>query len=180
MRKLPAHLDDLDLETIEILIGVTRSDRQKNEFAGPECNLILSKLDTLRDLLPENLHIFVDALKQVKEIYRIAHATTVEVDHREKIELFRNTWLTLMQDFGQTMPLKVHIILDHLSDYFEMEGKTLRNTNDQFIEACHAKGSPPNFFLGKLGILSQRGGGVSPIPTFYQNCPKLNLPWNCP
>ena len=69
----------------------------------------------------------------------MAHATTVEIDHREKIELFRNTWLTLMQDFGQTMPLKVHIILDHLSDYFEMEGKTLRNTNDQFIEACHAK-----------------------------------------
>ena len=136
---LAKHLDDLDLETIEILIGVTRSDRQKNEFAGPECNLILSKLDTLRDLLPENLHIFVDALKQVKEIYRIAHATTVEVDHREKIELFRNTWLTLMRDYGQTMPLKIHLILDHLSDYFEMEGKTLRNTNDQFIESCHAK-----------------------------------------
>ena len=136
---LTKHLDDLDLETIEILIGVTRSDRQKNEFAGPECNLILSKLDTLRDLLPENLHIFVDALKQVKEIYRIAHATTVEVDHREKIELFRNTWLTLMRDYGQTMPLKIHLILDHLSDYFEMEGKTLRNTNDQFIESCHAK-----------------------------------------
>ena len=139
MRKLPAHLDDLDLETIEILIGVTRSDRQKNEFAGPECNLILSKLDTLRDFLPENLHIFVDALKQVKEIYRIAHATTVEADHREKIELFRNTWLTLMRDHGQTMPLKVHIILEHLSDYFEQEGKTLRRTNDQFIEACHSK-----------------------------------------
>ena len=136
---LAKHLDDLDLETIEILIGVTRSDRQKNEFVGPECNLILSKLDTLRDLLPENLHIFVDALKQVKEIYRIAHATTVEVDHREKIELFRNTWLTLMRDYGQTMPLKIHLILDHLSDYFEMEGKTLRNTNDQFIESCHAK-----------------------------------------
>ena len=44
---LAKHLDDLDLETIEILIGVTRSDRQKNEFAGPECNLILSKLGNL-------------------------------------------------------------------------------------------------------------------------------------
>ena len=64
------------------------------------------------------MHTFVDALEEVKEIYRMAHATTVEIDHREKIELFRNTWLTLMQDFGQTMPSKVHIILDHLSDYF--------------------------------------------------------------
>ena len=69
----------------------------------------------------------------------MAHAQTVEIDHREKIELFRNTWLTLMRDHGQTMPLKVHIILEHLSDYFEQEGKTLRRTNDQFIEACHSK-----------------------------------------
>ena len=129
----------LDLTAFEILIGVTKTDRQKKEFQGPECNLVLSKLDLLREFLPENLHTFVDALEEVKEIYRMARATTVEINHREKIELFRNTWLTLMQDFGQTMPLKVHIILDHLSDYFEMEGKTLRNTNDQFIEACHAK-----------------------------------------
>ena len=58
---------------------------------------------------------------------------------RDKIELFRNTWLTLMQDHEQTMPLKVHIIVDHLSYYFELESKTLRNTNDQIIEACHSK-----------------------------------------
>ena len=129
----------IDLTAFEILIGVTKTDRQKKEFQGPECNLVLSKLDLLRDFLPQQLHTFVNALEQIKDIYRMAHATTVEIDHREKIELFRNTWLTLMRDHGQTMPLKIHIILDHLSDYFEMEGKTLRNTNDQFIEACHSK-----------------------------------------
>ena len=35
--------------------------------------------------------------------------------------------------------LKRTIIVDHLSDYFELENQTLRDTNDQFIEACHAK-----------------------------------------
>ena len=30
-----------------------------------------------------------------------------------------------------------HYCGDHLSDYFELEG-TLRHTNDQFIEGCHA------------------------------------------
>ena len=129
----------IDLTAFEILIGVTKTDRQKKEFQGPECNLVLSKLDLLRDFLPQQLHTFVNALEQIKDIYRMAHATTVEIDHREKIELFRNTWLTLMRDHGQTMPLKIHTILDHLGDYFEMEGKTLRNTNDQFIEACHSK-----------------------------------------
>ena len=33
-----------------------------------------------------------------------------------------------MGDFGLTMLLKVHIIVDHLSDYFELEGSTLRHT----------------------------------------------------
>ena len=130
---------EIDLTAFEIIIHVTKTDRQKKEFQGPECNLVLNNLNLLRDFLPQNLHTFVDALEQIKDIYRMAHATTVEIDHREKIELFRNTWLTLMQDHGQTMPLKVHIILDHLSDYFELESKTLRNTNDQFIEACHSK-----------------------------------------
>ena len=40
---------------------------------------------------------------------------------------------------NMTANLKVHIIVDHLSDYFELENQTLRDTNDQFIEACHAK-----------------------------------------
>ena len=101
-------------------------------------NLLKTQSQKMLKSHEDEMYIFTD-LKQVKEIYRIAHATTVEVDHREKIELFRNTWPTLMHDYGQTMPLKIHLILDHLSDYFEMEGKTLRNTNDQFIESCHAK-----------------------------------------
>ena len=42
-----------------------------------------------------------------------------------------------MVKFGITMPLKVHIICHHLSDYFEMTGKTLRKVNDQIVEAAH-------------------------------------------
>ena len=43
------------------------------------------------------------------------------------------------------------------------------------------KGSLQNKFLVKVGILAQEGGGGSdPIPTFFQNWPKPNLPWKCP
>ena len=43
------------------------------------------------------------------------------------------------------------------------------------------KGSLQNKFLVKVGILAQGGGGASdPIPTFFQNRPKPNLPWKCP
>ena len=37
------------------------------------------------------------------------------------------------------MQKEYKVASENLSDYFEMEGKTLRNTNDQFIEACHSK-----------------------------------------
>ena len=44
-----------------------------------------------------------------------------------------------------------------------------------------SEGSLQNKFSVKVGILAQGGGGGSdPIPTFFQNWPKPNLPWNCP
>ena len=42
------------------------------------------------------------------------------------------------------------------------------------------RGAIQKIFWANLGFCPNEGGGVSPIPTFYQNCPKLNLPWNCP
>ena len=43
------------------------------------------------------------------------------------------------KDFGTLPRFHKHIIVDHLSDYFELSNQTLKDTNDQFIEACHAK-----------------------------------------
>ena len=44
-----------------------------------------------------------------------------------------------MVDNGINMPLKVHIISHHLSDYFVLTGKTLRKVNDQVVESAHSK-----------------------------------------
>ena len=81
----------------------------------------------------------MEALRQVGIVYQISTARSVVSNHREIIQNFKHTWITLMENFGITMPLKVHIIVDHLSDYFELSNQTLKDTNDQFIEACHAK-----------------------------------------
>ena len=35
--------------------------------------------------------------------------------------------------------LKVHIIAEHLSEYFELTGRTLLKSSDQFVEAAHHK-----------------------------------------
>ena len=128
-----------DMTHIEQMLCLTKSDKQKRAFQGPECDIILRNLDLLQALLPQRLHTFVEALRQVAIVYQMSTANSVVSNHREILQNFKHTWITLMAEFGLTMPLKVHIIVDHLSEYFELEGSTLRNTNDQFIEACHAK-----------------------------------------
>ena len=89
--------------------------------------------------LPQYLHSYVDALESIKNIYQIATAKEVDPDHRVIIENFNEQWKVLMNDHSETMPLKVHIIVDHLSDYFDEAGKTLGTTDDQFGEAAHHK-----------------------------------------
>ena len=44
-----------------------------------------------------------------------------------------------MKTFGINMPLKVHIICEHLSDFFDLYGKTLRKVSDQVVESAHHK-----------------------------------------
>ena len=58
-------------------------------------------------------------------------------NHREVIAEFGDSWLVLMENFQVTMPVKVHIILHHLSDYMEQTNKTLFNASDQVGEAVH-------------------------------------------
>ena len=37
------------------------------------------------------------------------------------------------------MTLKIHVIYDHLEDYFECTGETLKYQNGEFIESKHSK-----------------------------------------
>ena len=36
------------------------------------------------------------------------------------------------------MPLKVHVLVHHLSEYFALTGKTMRYTNGEFVETLHS------------------------------------------
>ena len=69
-------------------------------------------------IIPPNLHPFVDALEHINIIYTISLAMNVAPNHREVTRQFEDTWRLLMREFNVTMPLKVHIIISHLSEYF--------------------------------------------------------------
>ena len=44
-----------------------------------------------------------------------------------------------MHTFNIAMPLKIHIMIHHLSDYLCMKGTTFIKTTDQVIEITHHK-----------------------------------------
>ena len=74
--------------------------------------------------LVDTLHPFVDTLEKVKTVYKISHAISVDTSHRKITAVFKLNWISMMTTYGMNMPLKVHIISEHLSEYFEMTGKT--------------------------------------------------------
>ena len=43
----------------------------------------------------------------------------------------------LYKDFKLPMTLKIHVIVDHYSDYFKETGKKFKSTNDEHHEGIH-------------------------------------------
>ena len=111
------------MDTFEVTHGLFKTDKQKQQFQGPECKKMLRKLPQLREYLPVDFHCFVDTLESINEVYTISFEKVVNKYHRSITENFEFLWNVAMVKFKITMPLKVHIICHHLSDYFEMTGK---------------------------------------------------------
>ena len=57
----------------------------------------------------------------------------------EIISEFTITWAECSKTFELPTPLKVHIISDHLSEYFEKEGQILLKRNNENVEDVHSK-----------------------------------------
>ena len=96
-------------------------------------------MEDLRAFLPVELHPFVDTLDKIKGIYKISHAKSVDPNHKAITGEFKKQWISLMTTFGIHMPVKVHIICEHLSEYFDLTGQTLRKVSDQVVESSHHK-----------------------------------------
>ena len=59
----------------------------------------------------------MDILDSVNEVYTISLETVVNKQHKVITAMFEQRWLVAMANFGINMPLKVHIIWHHLSDW---------------------------------------------------------------
>ena len=52
---------------------------------------------------------------------------------------FKETYFEfLYEEFTLPMTLKIHVIIDHYSDYFQWTNQTMRLTNAEFTETAHS------------------------------------------
>ena len=58
--------------------------------------------------------------------------------YKNVIDKFSRSYMNLHKEFKITITPKIHIIMDHLADFFRMNGgQSLKITTDQLIEASH-------------------------------------------
>ena len=83
----------------------------------------------------------------------------------------------------QPVMIRLMMIATMITLAIQIQNMTVLTSDDLCLQciAIQWLGEPQNKFSVKVGNLAQGGeGGSDPIPTFFQNWPKPNLPWNCP
>ena len=51
---------------------------------------------------------------------------------------FNTNFEFFFEEFRLPMTLKIHVIIDHYSDYFQWSNQTMRLTNAEFTETAHS------------------------------------------
>ena len=87
---------------------------------------------------------FILHLKNISEVHRVATRKDLDIDDAKAVlTQFSKHWKILREKFDLSECLKIHIINDHMFDYFELTGKTLLSVSDEITEAAHS--APENF-----------------------------------
>ena len=82
---------------------------------------------------------FIIHLKNISEVHKVATKKELDIDDaKEVLTKFTNDWKVMRDKFNLSESLKIHIINDHMLDYFELTGKTLLTVSDEITEAAHS------------------------------------------
>ena len=109
------------------------------QLNGPSIKTILKEtnLNELESLLPEEAEHFISYMRSIRELHRICIADELDPDFNLVIQNVQENFDYLYENFGLNMTLKTHVILHHYGFYFSITGKTLKDTNGEYVEALH-------------------------------------------
>ena len=116
-----------------------RITREKffHKLEGNEASKVLNNLDELKIMLPDNEHQHVICLKALRELQTAVCRSKLAPDYKDKLDNFEKEFNSLREQSDISISLKIHYILDHLSDLFELTGEGLGGVDDHVIECMH-------------------------------------------
>lgn len=114
---------------------VDRKGYQGKTYQGPQCRIILKNISKLN--IPQELIQFENCFFALRNLHEMTSRKQLPDNYAEVIKLFSDSYNVLVDQFGITTPNKVHLIMDHLEDYYDFTKKSLRDCCDELVEAMH-------------------------------------------
>ena len=116
------------------------------DLNGPTLKAILEntngRLDRLSQIVSQydpKYYLFINHLDNLKRLNRAVNMKILDKGLIANIiEDLGNVFQKLQDQFDMSMPLKLHIILSHYMEFFEMKNETLLSYTDEFTESMHA------------------------------------------
>ena len=105
---------------------------------GNEVNKVLNSLPSLFEILPDDLFSFYNCLKDFKDVIDSCFGFTLDENYREVISKFQSSFSQLHMEFSVTETVKIHIILTHITQFIEQEGRPLGKYSEQELENSHS------------------------------------------
>ena len=87
--------------------------------------------------IPDAFQEFKDVFQSIKDLHFMCNQELLSHDYQRVINEFRSTWYRLTDEYDISTTPKVHILLDHLEDYFDITNMTLRKVSDELCENMH-------------------------------------------
>ena len=111
-------------------------------FNGPSIKEILDEvmINKLEAILPpsNDVAVAMNYLRNLREIHRVCLEKDIDPDYQLILDDFERNFDYLYDNIELNMTLKVHVILHHFSQYFDMTNTTMRDTNGEFVETLHS------------------------------------------
>ena len=87
--------------------------------------------------IPAHLSEFEDILRNLKKVHTLCNENNLPHNYVKILDNFTESWNNLSEKYSISTSPKLHIINDHLIDYFDLTEMTLRKTSDELIENMH-------------------------------------------
>ena len=92
-----------------------------NTFEGNECNKLLKHIDELREIIPEDYHIFVDTFQALNDVKESCFGFYLGQNYKETIRKLEKNCLILFNKYIVNITNKCHVIFEHVEEFIETQ-----------------------------------------------------------